>query len=235
MKQVVILGLLALAGAAQAVELYNNGPVVNGFGRSVLMPPATTLGFGDQTSAGNSVAEDFLVTGTGWTISDIDFFGYQTGATSFNFQDVTWSIVSGNVNTGSVVASGVTSVTNGGLVGYRVSTTTRRNRDRGIYDIKADIADVTLGAGTYWLTWNLTGSSSFSGPWQPPTSNGRTGNAQQSVAGAAFGALTDAGSGRTVELPFTLNGSVTAVPEPATVAMLAGGLAVLALRGRRKA
>jgi hypothetical protein len=81
MKKLAILVLLALAGAAQAVELYNNGPVVNGLGRSVLKPPATTLGFGDQTSAGNSVAEDFTVTGTGWTISDIDFFGYQTGAT----------------------------------------------------------------------------------------------------------------------------------------------------------
>ena len=94
----------------------------------------------------------------------LDLCGYQTGATSFNFQDVTWRIVSGDVNTGSVVASGVTSVTSGGLVGYRVSTRTRRNRDRGTYDIKAGIADVTLGAGTYWLTWSLTGSDSFSGP-----------------------------------------------------------------------
>ena len=162
MKTLAILALMVLAGASHADELYNNGPVVNGFGCSVLMPPATTLGFGDQTSSANSVAEDFTVTGTGWTISDIDFFGYQTGAKSFGFQDVTWSIVSGDVNTGAVVASGVTSVTDGGRVGYRVTTTTRRNRDRGIYDIKADIDDVMLGAGTYWLTWSLTGSSSFS-------------------------------------------------------------------------
>jgi len=79
MKTLAILALMVLAGASHADELYNNGPVVNGFGRSVLMPPATTLGFGDQTSSANSVAEDFTVTGTGWTISDIDFFGYQTG------------------------------------------------------------------------------------------------------------------------------------------------------------
>ena len=89
MKKLAILGLMVLAGSEHAGEWYKNGPVVNGLGRSVLRPPATTLGFGDQTSAGNSVAEDFTVTGTGWTISDIDFFDYQTGATSFSFEDVT--------------------------------------------------------------------------------------------------------------------------------------------------
>jgi len=235
MKKLAILGLLAAAGGAHA-QLYLNGPVVNGSGLSVLSLPATTFGFGAQTTAANAVADDFTVTGAGWNVSSLDFFGYQTGSTSFTFQAATWSIVSGTIN-GSVVASGTTAVTNGGRVGYRVTDTTLADTQRGIYRANADIADLVLGAGHYWLTWSLTGSLA-SGPWQPPTSDARTGNAMQSVASGPFVTLEEAGSGLSVELPFAINGSTvtTAVPEPSTYAlMLLGGLAVAGVARRRKA
>ncbi len=119
MKKLAVLGLIALSGAAaHADQLYNNGPAVNANGKSILLATNGNYGFGAQTSAVNSVADDFTVTGSGWNVSNIDLFAYQTGAGSFSFTDVTWSLVSGDLNgSNTVVASGTTSATDGGLVG----------------------------------------------------------------------------------------------------------------------
>jgi hypothetical protein len=235
MKRLVLLSIAAAAcGLANAAELYNNGPAVTA-GLSVLTSPATTFGFGDQTTAGNIVADDFTIgAGQTWNIQSLGFFGYQTGSTAFTFQQASWSVVSGSVN-GTVVASGVTNLTNGGLQGYRVTSTTLTNTQRGIYKAQADVTDFSLGAGQYWLTWSLTGSLA-SGPWQPPTSDARTGNAMQyTTASGAFATLTDAGSLLTAELPFVINGTVAAVPEPSSyMLMLAGGLAMAGLVRRRR-
>ncbi|MCV2421091.1 PEP-CTERM sorting domain-containing protein [Paucibacter sp. DJ2R-2] len=235
MKKLILLSLLAAAGA-HADVIYNNGPVVGGNGLSVLTSPASTFGFGMNAAAGISVADDFTVAaGSVWNVQSLDFFGYQTGSTGFTFSNATWSIISGDVNTGTVVASGTTAVTNGGLQGYRVTETTLTNTQRGIYKAQADVADFSLDAGTYWLRWSLTGSLA-SGPWQPPTSDAREGNAAQALAGAAFGTITETGSGLTVELPFAVNGTIAAaVPEPSSyLLMLAGGLAVAGVARRRR-
>lgn len=207
--------------------------MVDGTGLSVLTLPATTFGFGQQTASGNAVADNFSVTGAGWTVQSFSFYGYQTGSTAFTFQAATWSVISGDVNTGSVVASGVTNVTSGGRVGYRVTSTTLGDTTRGIYAAVADVPDFSLSAGNYWLRWSLTGTLA-SGPWQPPTSDAAIGNAAQSTTGGAFATLVEAGSGLGVELPFTITGAVTAVPEASTSAMMLLGAAGLWAGARRR-
>ncbi len=235
MKKLLTLCLAAAAATgSQAVVLFDNGAAAAGTPPlSVIRTGGTLLGAGAQASIPNIVADDFSVTGAGWNVESLTFYGYQSFAGSaFTFTGATWSVISGDVNTGTVVASGTASVTNGGLVGYRVSSTTLTNTDRAIFAVQADVADFTLAPGNYWLRWGLTGSLA-SGPWQPPTADGAVGNAAQSLANAAFATLVDAGDGLGVELPFTIQGSV--VPEPATYAMLlAGAAAILSITRRRQ-
>jgi hypothetical protein len=234
-KSLLALGLIGALGSVQAVELYSNGPVVSGTPPiSVIRAGGTLLGAGAQASIPNLVADNFSVTGPGWTVDSLSFYGYQSFAGgAYTFTGASWSIVSGDVNSGTVVASGSGSVTNGGLMGYRVTSTTLGNTDRAIYRVDLDVVDFDLGPGDYWLRWGLTGSLA-SGPWQPPTADGAFGDAAQSLAGGTFAALVDAGDGLGVELPFSIQGSI--VPEPASVAlMIAGGLAVVGVARRRKA
>jgi hypothetical protein len=134
---------IAVPSVSQAAVLFDNGQVVAA-GLSVLTAPASTFGFGSQTASGNAVADNFTVGGSGWNVESLDFYSYQTAAVGFTFQQATWSIVSGDVNTGTVVASGVTNITNGGLVGYRVTSTTLTDTSRAIYRLSTDIPDLVL-------------------------------------------------------------------------------------------
>ncbi len=229
MKNIVFALAALAAGAAHTAELYNNGPVVNASGYSYLSATSLTYGVGAQADDSNAVADDFNVGGNGWLVTDLSLYAYQSATSGFSFTSADWAIVSGaDVNTGTVVAFGSGAVSDGGLVGYRQDTT------RSIYKIDIDVDDVTLAAGHYWLAWNLTSSAETSGPFVPPVSDGRTGNAVQSVGFTTYETLTDSGNGRTLELPFTLNGEALAaavVPEPPTYALLLAGLGMMTMAG----
>lgn len=237
MKKLLIAASLAAAfGSAQAVDLYSNGAAVSGTPPiSVIRTGGTLFGAGAQVAANNFVADDFAVAGPGWNVESLSFFSYQSFAGSaYTFSSVNWSIISGDVNSGTVVASGIgTAAANGGLQGYRVTATTLTNTDRAVFRLNVDVADFNLAAGNYWVRWSMNGSLA-SGPWAPPTADGAFGNGQQSLAGGLFAGVVDAGDGLGVEFPFIIAGSV--VPEPGTWAlMIAGGLAVVGAARRRKA
>ncbi|MEO5735059.1 MAG: PEP-CTERM sorting domain-containing protein [Rubrivivax sp.] len=235
MKKLLMLSLLAAAGGSQAIELYSNGPVVGTGGISILTAPNTSYGAG--STATQLIADSFAFTGASWKVSSLDFFAYQTAAVGFTFTTATWAIRSGtDINSSSIVASGTTPVTNGGLEGYRVLSTALTLQNRAIYRINADIPDITLAAGSYFVTWGLAGTST-SGPFVPPVQGTLgSGNAQfSSTGGAAWNPLTDGGSLLSYDVPFAVQGTVVVVPEPATVGlMLVGGLAVVGLARRRR-
>ena len=234
MKKLFVAGLVAAACSAQAVELYNNGTIITASPNlSVLASPNTTLGYSSIATSSISLADDFKVTGAGWNVESLSFFAYQTSAVGFTFTNASWSLVAGtDVNTGTVVASGTTAVTSGGITAYRVTSTTLTSTARAVYRINVDIPDVTLAAGSYWVTWALAGTSA-SGPFVPPTI-ATSGNGSQNT-GSGYFTVSDTGSLVSSELPFAINGTVVAVPEPSSLALLlAGGLTIGGAVRRRR-
>jgi hypothetical protein len=197
--------------------LFDNGPLVNspgtgagGADESILQSGLGmgTYGFGFQQSAGNSVADDFEVTGN-WNIENIEFFGYQTGSTTTStFTGVYCRVYDAAPNAGGVVIWG--DLTTNRMISTDWSNIYRNNNgpggatDRPVMRIVAGTPGLSLAPGTYWVEWQTTGSGT-SGPWVPPvTISGQTttGNAIQYTG--AWAPLVDVGP---QGLPFIINGT----------------------------
>ena len=218
MRRLIAFGLIAAAaGPAQAATLFDNGPAVTDVpARSIIRTGGAMFGVPAMSGPGltYSVADNFTVGGGTWIVTDLSFFAYQFNAGgAFKFTNVSWSVVSGDVNLGTVVASGTTAVSNGGLLGYRVSPSKLQATERAIFKLDADVPDFTLAPGSYWLRWRF----GFPGPevrdyYQPPVASGATGNANVAWGGTnPYVWAIDAGDHLGNDLPFVINGTVDLV------------------------
>jgi hypothetical protein len=169
-----------------------------------------TLGLGHQVSAGNRIADDFVITASA-TIDSVVFFAYQTNSpTTSTITSVNLRIWDGppdnpasTVVFGDTLTNRLLNTTWSGI--YRVTETTPGATSRPIMKNTVLVGTV-LPAGTYWLDWQSDGSLA-SGPWAPPiTINGQTttGNALQYTA--AWAPAQDSGTLTPQGFPFWLYG-----------------------------
>jgi hypothetical protein len=231
LKSLVRVCLVALvASQGFAATLWYNGDFD---GRSGLINGVNVNGV---TSTQN-VYEDFIVpVGQTWTIGDAwsnNLMGF-TGVTS-----AVWEIRSGvsTGNGGTLIASGTDSATQ----------TATGNNGFGLveYQIMVSGLNVTLGAGTYWLSVAPVGDGSGAESFVSTTSGancvgtpcGNDGNSYW-TGGAPFNSNFVPTSDPTAFGPGTWDLSMgvdgLAAPEPATVGLCLAGLGLIAIGSRSR-
>jgi hypothetical protein len=214
----------------EMAELFSNGSPINAPGAgpggshgSVLQSNLglSTYGAGWQQTAGNSLADDFEVSGATWTVDSLKVYGYQTGSTTTStFTGLYVQVYNGDPMAGGTVIWGdlVTNV----MVrtywtgAYRYLDTSPETT-RPIMAVVAATPGLVLVPGTYYVEVSATGTLT-SGPWMPPitiTGQAVTGNAIQKTTNG-WAALMDGTNAQ--GMPFVLYGTSGAPvgPGPAT-------------------
>lgn len=240
MKRIAILALAAISSTAFG-QLWSQNDLANNVGvgpaggdMSNLETNENTFGYGNQIVNGNLIADDFTVGAGGWNITSLRFYTYQTGATAPSITGVNFAIDSDLTN---VTLTPAATITNTWTNVYRAVAGDFTSTNRRIQQVDVTGLNINLAAGTYWLKWSLSGTVA-SGPWQPhiPGSLATYGNnGQQSLAGGPFAAVfSDSGAAVPsigADMPFEIYGD--AVPEPATMTLLALGAAGIVARRRK--
>jgi hypothetical protein len=218
---------------------------VAGTHRSAISTPGSNS-FGSGAAGGFRLADNFTVTGGGWTISSLQFFGYLTGATTPSATALTvriWDNTPGAPGSNIIFGDGTTNILTstgfaagpGGLAIYRTTGTDTAGATRRVQQLTTSNVNLTLVAGTYWVDFAYTGIS-FTPPLSGVGGLPPAGDAMQYDPATLtwFPVLDNTGTGPQMDFPFIVNG--TAVPEPSTTAMLISGLglAAAALRHRRR-
>lgn len=222
------IAIISVISTIQA-QIYDNGPIFNSVGtgaggtnQSILYTTTFsmgTIGFGQQQTTFNRIADDFTVDCGEWTIDSIYLYGYQTnsGLTSTfnNYNLRIWDGVpdalGSNVIFGDTTTNRLIRTTFSGV--YRVTETTSGNSTRPIMQNTILVGGFTLSAGTYWFDWSAAGTSA-SGPWQPPVvppGQSVTGNARQRI-GSTWNNMVDGGTGNPAQgVPFKVFGTAPTV------------------------
>lgn len=212
-----------------SMVLFDAGSVVNSPGTGAggadegieydVSTSSGSLGYGHQISAGNRVADDFTVPAGGWTISEIVFYGYQSGAPNTGtINDINFRVWDGEPGApGSTVVYGDDTtnrfVSTAWTGAYRVTESsfcpTGVCSARAIMANTVDATGLSLSEGTYWLDWQSGGDAGFSGPWAPPVAQTSvacpTGNAFQFTG--TWNVLQNGGCTTGESLPFVLIGT----------------------------
>ena len=228
----------------------------------------TSAGFsvhnGGTSTSNFRLADDFPVTGPGWNVSGIKVYAYATGAVLpwLTGGDLNiWNGRPGDAGSSVVWSSGAltaaqigqnTAITTNAGTGnlFRIFNsspgTSPAGTTRQVVEFTFNIPSLTLGAGSYWIDYQLLRGTAT--VFNPSTTHagvrGVAGANGRQFTGTAWGDMLDTGvlppapnnlgtlSSVAQEVPFIVTGEP--VPEPMTMTVLALG-AVAALRRKRKA
>lgn len=229
----VILYLLTSSNAYS--QIYSNGPISTGathvatstaapagYTWSELQSPSGTLGFScfynNAATTDFSVAEEFVVpAGNTWNLTNINFYGYQTGYAggTIPIDALRVRIWNGDPSVGgSVVVFGdmttnvLNTVGSGEEMIYRVTGTT--GTTRRIWRFNANVT-TSLTEGTYWVEFQVHAINDSSIFMPPVTILGMQSDANWTAKqrnASTWAGLVDTGSTFNRSMPFQLIGSV---------------------------
>ncbi len=199
--------------------VYDNGPYFNVAGPpdiSFLQDASLGMslyGFGAQFTAGNSMADDVVLTDS-YDITSIDVFAYQTGSSAPSISALYLQVWDGDPSGGgaSVIWGDLTT----DILDTASATDAFRQLESAPGDLSREIQrangltpGLSLTPGTYWIEYSFEGTGA-SGPWAPPiviTGTAVTGNALQNQAGLWVPA-EDAGALAAQGMPFVMYGDL---------------------------
>lgn len=245
---------LSLASAQAVVTLFSNSNITTGIGNgfsgantSSLTTPATSYGFtSNGVSLTYSLADDFTLSGAS-TVSSIIVDAYSTSTypspPTSPFTAITvniWNAQPGTAGAAVLFTSSTLSATAWTGV-YRVLSTALTGATRPVMTLSVAFPNVSLGAGTYWASYSVTGivAPGASGSvFTPPVMNADgtlpVGNSIQSADGVTWAAVTDTGAATAVGVPLTVIGNAVPEPAPAVLIAVAGLATVVVVRRRRR-